>query len=99
MQATIDFTAAERHRENTIANQQHHDNSIDRFARQDRQVYELLKQGHRLTTHEALLKYSIGDLRRRIKTLRDAKVDISDEWVKDDQGRETRFKQYFLTNK
>jgi hypothetical protein len=62
----------------------------ERFSNQCKIVYEALQRGERLTTASALLKYSIGDLRRRIKDLRDAGIPIEDEL------QENRFKIYFI---
>lgn len=90
------FINSERHRENSKASQRLHDDNITHFAKQDRLVLTLLQQGMKLTTGEALLKFRIGDLRRRIKTLRDAGICISDEFPLVD-GKRSRFKRYFLT--
>lgn len=91
------FINSERHPENSKVNQRHHDDNIEHFAKQDQLVLTLLQQGMKLTTGQALLKYKIGDLRRRVKSLRDAGVPISDEFAKDAQGNRTRYKRYFIT--
>jgi hypothetical protein len=44
-------------------------------------VYEALLRGERLTTTTALIKYHIGDLRRRIKDLKDIWNAIQDQYV------------------
>lgn len=62
----------------------------ERFSNQCKIVYEALQRGERLTTASALLKYSIGDLRRRIADLIENGVDIQKE------TKEGRFKEYFL---
>lgn len=95
-QGTIDWTQAEHHRENTIANQQHHDSNFYHFTGQDAFVLLLLQQGHELTTMDALIQYRIGDLRRRIKTLKDAGVPIISDFTIDEQGNKTRFKTHSL---
>lgn len=89
------FINQERHRENSKVNQRHHDNNITHFAKQDQLVLTLLQGGFKLSTGSALLKYKIGDLRRRIKTLRDAGIPVSDEYPLKD-GKRSRFKRYFL---
>lgn len=89
------FINSERHPENSKVNQRHHDSNIEHFARQDRQVLELLRKGVKLTTGGAL-RIGIGDLRRRIKTLRDAGINVQDEFVKDSTGKVTRYKKYFI---
>ena len=56
-------------------------------------MLDALKRGERLTTTTALLKYGIGDLRRRIKDLIDIhKIDVKSELQ---QGR---FKVWFIIN-
>lgn len=66
-----------------LANEKH-------LSNQCRILYEALRRGERLTTGEALLKYRIGDLRRRIKDLRDGGIQVRDRLL------ENRFKEYFL---
>lgn len=91
-QIAIDFTQL-HHTENRIRNQEHFERNKERFSNQCKIVYEALLRGERLTTTQALLKYRIGDLRRRIKDLKDIwNVPIEDEYV------EGKFKEYFLTN-
>lgn len=60
------------------------------FKGQCKTLYDALKRGERLTTGGALINYRIGDLRRRIKDLRDAGVEVKDKLI------EGRFKEYFL---
>mgnify|MGYP003579928694 CR=1 FL=1 len=79
------------HIENKISNQEHFEANKDRFSNQCRIVYEALLRGERLTTTTALLKYHIGDLRRRIKDLKDMwNVPVEADMV---QGK---FKEYYL---
>lgn len=88
----IDFSEL-NHVENKISNQEHFERNKERFSNQCKIVYEALLRGERLTTTKALLNYGIGDLRRRIKDLKDIwNVPIEDEYV------EGKFKEYFLTN-
>lgn len=88
----IDFSEL-NHVENKISNQEHFERNKEKFSKQCKIVYEALLRGERLTTTQALLKYRIGDLRRRIKDLKDIwDVPIQDEVV------EGKFKEYFLTN-
>jgi hypothetical protein len=82
-----------QHTENKIANQEHFENNKREFSKQCKIVYEALLRGERLTTTEALLKYQIGDLRRRIKDLKDIwNIPVQDEYVKG------KFKEYYLNN-
>lgn len=54
-------------------------------------------RGEKLTTTVALIKYQIGDLRRRIKDLKDNwDIPIQSEYAKDIKGNKTRFKQHFI---
>lgn len=77
--------------ENLPDNQEILECNRDHFSNQCRIVYEALKRGERLTTTEALLKYGIGDLRRRCKDLIDIhKVAIKKSLING------RFKEYFL---
>ena len=81
------------HIENRISNQEHFERNKERFSHQCRIVYEALLRGERLTTAKALIDYKIGDLRRRIKDLKDIwNVPISWEYT------EGKFKEFFLTN-
>lgn len=88
----IDFSEL-NHVENKISNQEHFERNKEKFSKQCKIVYEALLRGERLTTTKALLNYGIGDLRRRIKDLKDIwNVPVQDEYV------EGKFKEYFLTN-
>ncbi len=79
------------HKENNIESQQIFDTNKTHFSKQCIIVLDALKRGERLTTTTALLKYGIGDLRRRIKDLIDIhKIDVKAELQ---QGR---FKVWFL---
>lgn len=80
MQLNIDWLSAERHRENNPVSQQHHDENLTHFAKQDKQVYDLLMKGEVLTNKVALNEYGIGSLSRRITTLTDAGIKIEKEF-------------------
>lgn len=89
-QIPIDFSAL-HHVENKTSNQEHFERNKDKFSKQCRIVYEALLRGEKLTTTSALLDYKIGDLRRRIKDLKDIwNVPISDHYV------DGKFKQYYI---
>ena len=88
----IDFSALE-HQENKISNQEHFLENKPKFSKQCKIVYEALLRGERLTTTKALLDYKIGDLRRRIKDLKDIwNIPVRDQYV------DGKFKEYFLNN-
>jgi hypothetical protein len=87
LQLDIDFS---KRKENNPGSQSILESNRKHFNSQCRKVYEAFMRGERLTTSEALIKYSIGDLRRRVKDLRDAGIQIEDEV----QGN--RFKIYFI---
>lgn len=89
-QVEIDFNEL-YHVENKISNQEHFEANRDKFSKQCKIVYDALSRGERLTTATALIEYRIGDLRRRIKDLKDMwNVPIASETV---QGS---FKEYYL---
>ena len=90
-QITLDFTPIIHGKENNLFSQRILEDNEDHFSNQCRIVYEALKRGERLTTGNALTKYGIGDLRRRIKDLRDMHhIPIRTELL------QNRFKEYFL---
>jgi hypothetical protein len=96
IQGEFDFT---QRIENNQESQDHLKLNSDKFNRQCRHVYEILQSGERLTTASALLKYRIGDLRRRIKDLIDfAGIQVQKEWmeIKNEDGTKSRFKVYYL---
>ena len=91
-QPKIDFSQL-THIENKISNPEHFEANKDKFSNQCKLVYEAILRGEKLTTAKALIEYGIGDLRRRIKDLKDTwNVPISDQYVKG------KFKEYFLNN-
>lgn len=81
------------HLENNPESQESFDNNKDRFSKQCKLVFEALKRGERLTTTEALIKYRIGDLRRRVKDLKDIwGVPIESTYISG------KYKEYYLKN-
>jgi hypothetical protein len=94
MRAVTDFTREISHKENNKESQEHFKENEKHFSNQCKKVYEAFLRGERLTTVSALLKYQIGDLRRRVKDLKDYhKINVKDEWVK---VNESRFKEYYV---
>jgi hypothetical protein len=90
-QLSIDFTAPPVHRENNLESQKIFEKNKERFSNQCRIVYEAMLRGERLTTTSALVRYGIGDLRRRVKDLKDDYgVPVQSELT------DNRFKEYFL---
>ncbi|UYW01767.1 helix-turn-helix domain-containing protein [Flavobacterium agricola] len=86
----IDFSQL-KHNENTIENQKHFDDNQPKFSNQCKIVYEALLRGEKLTTAYALIHYGIGDLRRRVKDLKDNfNVPVESRKL---QGN---FKEYYL---
>lgn len=91
-QNQIDFSQLE-HSENNPESQEHFNLNKKAFSRQCRIVYEALLRGERLTTTKALIEYGIGDLRRRIKDLKDIwNIPVKDQYI------DGKFKEYFLNN-
>lgn len=66
-----------------LANEKH-------LSKQCQTLYEAFLRGERLTTADGLLKYRIGDLRRRVKDLRDSGINVKDNLLSN------RFKEYYL---
>lgn len=90
-QLQIDFNKPLIHFENKTENQLIFEANKEHFSNQCRIVFEALLRGERLTTAKALLKYGIGDLRRRCKDLRDIwNIPVQSEYV------EGRYKEYYL---
>lgn len=91
-QNEIDFSELQ-HIENNPGSQEHFNQNKEKFSNQCRIVYEALLNGERLTTTKALLKYKIGDLRRRIKDLKDVwNIPIESEMI------EGNYKEYYINN-
>lgn len=94
MQITIEQQFQIHERENNPESQSILRANKKTFSDQCKIVLQALQRGERLTTATALIKYGIGDLRRRIKDLKDYHgVDIKT------QLNEGRFKTYFLETK
>jgi hypothetical protein len=93
MQLALDFSC---HRdENNHDSRRHLEENRDKFSRQCALVYSLLKSGVRLTMKSAINEYGIGDIRRRIKDLKDISgVEVKDRWIKVDN--KTRYKEWWI---
>lgn len=79
------------HIENTAENQEQFEKNKKQLSKQCQIVYDALLRGEKLTTAVALIQYGIGDLRRRIKDLKDIwNIPVEDQYL------EGRFKEYFL---
>lgn len=82
-----------QHKENNIKSQKIFEENKKEFSNQCRIIFEAFKRGERLTTSSALLNYGIGDLRRRVKDLKDiCNVPVQSEI------KEKKFKEYYLNN-
>lgn len=88
-QIQIDFSIHQA--ENNAVSLQILNDNKDHFSNQCKTIYDAMMRGERLTTSIALIKYGIGDLRRRVKDL----IDHNNVPVKSIkiQGR---FKEYYL---
>ena len=71
MQTSIDFTKPIIHNENNLESQLDFLEREVEFRGQCKTIMDAFLKGERLTTKVALLEYGIGDLRRRIKDLKD----------------------------
>lgn len=68
----------------------------DKFSNQCLLVLKILYSGVRLTVEDALVKYKIASLPRRIGDIREAGITIvKDEWVKDENGKRL-YKQWYI---
>lgn len=86
-------------RENNKSSEAHLSARRKKLSRQCAMVLELLRQGKKLTTMNAP-SYHIGDLRRRIKDLRDMNgIHVDEEWELDKDGKITRNKVWFINFK
>ncbi|CAL2094644.1 helix-turn-helix domain-containing protein [Tenacibaculum sp. 190524A02b] len=95
MKTVIDFKRTNHRLENNIESQENLENNKEIFASQCKTIYEALLKGERISQKTAVVKYNIGDLRRRIKDLKDIhKINILDEWV---SSGNRRFKEYFVS--
>lgn len=85
-QLNINFDRVENNAESNMilqSNKQH-------ITKQCQTLLDALMRGEHLTTAEGLIFYGIGDMRRRIKDLRDAGYEIKDVIQKN------RFKKYYI---
>lgn len=94
-QINIDF---DHGRENNTQSENHYADNLKRFNGQCKDVLEALLRGERLTTMKDQVKYKIGDLRARIRDLRKQNIPVQDDFVRDETGKRTRYKVYFLTS-
>lgn len=93
-QLNIDFENIVHVRENNAENQKHLDENREKFNRQCKQVYDLLKSGKRLTRLGAANEYGIASLERRCADLRAAGIEVKSEWIIIDGKRS--HKEYYL---
>ena len=96
MQTLIDFDNPINHRENNSESQEHFEANKTKFSKQCKIVYDALLRGERLTTLNAIVKYGIGDLRRRVKDLIDThKINVKSVWVTNPET-DSRYKEYYV---
>jgi len=99
MKPQPDYTNVLHERENNSESEKHLKANKYHFTGQVAVVLSLLQKGVVLTVYNALTQYRIGDLRRRIKDIKDAGVDVSEDWVYDAEGKRTRFKKWYINHK
>lgn len=83
--------------ENSQESQDHLEENRVKFSKQCLKVWELLRQGKRLTTMNAPT-YGILSLPRRVADLRENGVHIDDQWLYDSEGKRT-VKEWFINFK
>lgn len=91
-QMKIDFNKPIVHSENNNHSQRIFDENADRFRGQCKVLMKAFLRGERLTAFTAMQKYHIGDIRRRVKDLRD---NYGVECIKDEL-LEGRFKEWYI---
>jgi hypothetical protein len=90
-QLSIDWSGISLHPENNKESEEILEANKDHLNTQCKMVKSILESGYRLTVRSAMINYGIGDLRRRVKDLRDYHgMDIKSRLI------EGRFKEYFL---
>ena len=94
-QMSIDFTKPVVHSENNNDSQKLFEENESRFRGQCKTVMKALLRGEKLTVVSAMQKYKIGDLRRRIKDLRD---NYNVKCIKENL-LENRFKEWYIDKK
>lgn len=71
METDINFIKPIFHMENNSESQTSFEENEPKFRGQCKTIMNAFKRGEKLTTRTALIVYNIGDLRRRIKDLKD----------------------------
>lgn len=94
-QLHLDFTRLDHGKENNAQSERHYEANLDRFTSHCRNILERLLKGERLTTARQM-EYGTGDLRARIRDLRNAGIPVQDDFIKTEDGKRTRFKYYYL---
>lgn len=95
----LDFTNVLHTRENNAKSQEHLEKNKFHFTGQVAVVYSLLLKGIRLTSFDAMTKYGIGHLGRRICDLRDPRkgnVDVKGIFPLDENGKKKKYMEYYL---
>jgi hypothetical protein len=87
MQTEIDFVHTV---ENNSESKQILNANREHLSAQCEKVLELLTSGKRLTVRDAMIEYGIGDLRRRVKDLKENGYNVKGDLI------EGRFKIYYL---
>lgn len=92
-----DFTGVVHTRENKKENEDHLNANRFHFVGQCAVVYSLLMKGMVLSVRTASMHWNIGDLRRRIKDLKDeGNIEIDECFEMSKDGRRTRFKMWYI---
>lgn len=85
------------YKENNPDSERHLHENEEHFNEQCKKVLTALRKGIVLTMKNAITEFDVGDLRRRIKDLRDINgvTGITDEWVHDDEGK-SKYKIWYM---
>lgn len=91
-----DFTGVVHRRENNSSSEKHLNDNRRKFTGDCAIVLSLLHKGMKLTTYSALVQWQVSSLPRRILDLKEAGIDIEDDWQMSPDKKVTRNKVWFL---
>jgi hypothetical protein len=98
VQTEIPFMIHEH--ENNHESKKHLEENREMFSEKCERVLRLLRSGVRLTVYDALVKYDVSSLPRRIKDISDfyknknQESPIKSDWVK--ENGKSKYKEYYI---
>lgn len=91
-----DFTGVVHRRENNSLSEEHLNANRRKFTGDCAIVLSLLHKAVKLTTYSALVQWQVSSLPRRILDLKEAGIDVDDDWQMSPDKKVTRNKVWFL---